>query len=162
MSDSALNAQAAQARPALIVRAGTRTAAIPLQYVAETMRPLTIEPVAGTPSFVLGLSMIRGAPMPVVDLRALLEGNHLAGTLGRFVTVKVAERYVAVGVDAVVGLRTLEVALLADLPALLKDAESDLIEAIGTCDAQLLVVLRASRLVPDAVWIALAASGAAR
>ena len=55
--------------PVLIVMAGARACAIPLDYVAETMRPLPIEPVAGTPGFVRGVSVIRGAPTPVVDLK---------------------------------------------------------------------------------------------
>jgi chemotaxis signal transduction protein len=40
------------------------------------MRPLRIEPVGGTPGFVRGVSMIRGAPTPVVDLKALLENSE--------------------------------------------------------------------------------------
>ena len=53
--------------PVLVVMVGARACAIPLDHVAETMRPLPIEPVAGTPGFVRGVSVIRGAPTPVVD-----------------------------------------------------------------------------------------------
>ena len=146
----------------LIVTVGARACAIPLHHVAETMRPLPVEPVAGTPAFVRGVSVIRGAPTPVVDLEALLENGENSATHGRFVTLKVGERRVAIGVDGVVGLRNLDSAQLGELPPMLRDVAADLIEAIGTRDAQLLVVLRAARIVPDEVWATLAAAEATR
>jgi purine-binding chemotaxis protein CheW len=148
--------------PVLIVMAGARACAIPLDHVAETMRPLPIEPVAGTPGFVRGVSVIRGAPTPVVDLKALLENGENSATYGRFVTIKLGERRVALGVDGVVGLTNLDSAQLAELPPILQDAAAGLIEAIGTRDAQFLVVLRAARIVPDEVWTTLAAAEATR
>lgn len=68
----------------------------------------------------------------------------------------------AIGVDGVVGLRNLDSAQLGELPAILRDIAADLIEAIGTRDAQLLVVLRAARIIPDEVWTTLAAAEATR
>lgn len=123
------------------------------------MRPLPIEPLAGMPVFVRGVALVRGRPMPVIDLNALLQGGEITSAFGRFVTVKAGERRVALGVDGVIGLRRLESLSLADLPPLLRDAGTDRIEAIGTCDAELLVVLRAARIVPDQVWAALAGRG---
>ena len=154
--------RAGEGSPVLIVMAGARACAIPLDRVAEPMRPLPIEPVAGMPGFVRGVSLIRGAPTPVVDLKALLEKGENSATHGRFVTIKVGERRVAIGVDGVVGLVNLDSAQLAELPPILGDAAAGLIEAIGTRDAQLLVVLRAARSVPDEVWTTLAAAEATR
>ena len=146
----------------LVVTVGARACAIPLHHVAETMRPLPIEPVAGTPGFVRGVAVIRGAPTPVIDLKALLGNGENSATYGRVVTIKLGERRVAVGVDGVVGLRNLDSAQLGELPPMLRDVAADLIEAIGTRDAQLLVVLRAARIVPDEVWATLAAGAATR
>jgi purine-binding chemotaxis protein CheW len=137
---------------ALIVTAGSRICAIPLQYVVETMRPLAIAELSGTPPFVLGLAVIRGDLLPVVDL-ALLLGTELGRTeIGRFVTVAVGERRMALAVSTVTGLVDVDPALLRELPSLLHNAEASLIEAIGTRDAQLLMMLRATHIVPDAVW----------
>ncbi len=143
--------------PALIVMVGTRACAIPVRHVAETMRPLPVELVAGTPKFIPGVSVIRGAAVPVVDLQVLLENGESTAIFGRFVTVKVGERRVALGVDRVVGLKLLDPTDIGELPPLLRDVDPDLIEAIGTSDAHLLVVLRAARIVPDEVWAVLAA-----
>jgi purine-binding chemotaxis protein CheW len=146
----------------LLVVVDGRAYALPLHHVAETMRPLAIEPVAGTPVFIRGVSVIRGAPTPVVDLRALLENGEASKTYGRFVTVKVGERQVAIGVDTVVGMTSLDSAQLGELPPILRDVTADLIDKVGARDTQLLVVLRATRIVPDEVWTTLAAAEATR
>jgi purine-binding chemotaxis protein CheW len=121
------------------------------------MRPLPIESVAGTPGFVRGVSVIRGVPTPVVDLKALLESCENSPSYGRFVALKCDARRLVIGVDSVVGLRNLDSAQLGELPPLLRDVAIDLIESFGTLDAQLLLVLRAGRIVPDEVWATLAA-----
>jgi chemotaxis signal transduction protein len=71
-----LTDRALENSPVFVVTVGARQCAFPLHLVAETLRPLPIEPVAGTPSFVRGMSVIRGKPTPVVDLKALLDNNH--------------------------------------------------------------------------------------
>ncbi len=141
-----------------VVMVGARACAFPPHHVAETMRPLPIKPVAGTPSFVCGVSLIRGTPTPVVDLNAILESSENSKCYGRFVTLKLDDRQVAIGVDSVVGLKTLDSTQLGVMPPLLQDVTADIIESFGTLDAQLLLVLRATRIVSDEVWTTLAAA----
>ena len=157
----ALTVRAAEISPLLVVMVGARACAFPLHHVAETMRPLPIKAVAGTPGFVRGVSVIRGTPTPVVDLKALLENCENSPSYGRFVSLKLDDRRVVIGVDSVVGLRNLDSAQLGQLPPLLRDVATDLIESFGTRDALLLLVLRAARIVPDEVWTTLAAAEAA-
>ena len=147
--------------PVFVVMVGARACAFPLHHVAETMRPLPVKPVAGTPGFVRGVSVIRGTPTPVVDLKALLENSESSESYGRFVALKLDNRRVVIGVDSVVGLRNLDSAQLGELPPLLRDVTADLIESFGTRDAQLLLVLRAARIVPDEVWTTIAEAEAA-
>lgn len=142
--------------PVFVVMVGARACAFPLHHVAEAMRPLPIKPVAGTPSFVRGVSVIRGIPTPVVDLKALLDNSENSASYGRFVTLKLGDRQVVIGVDSVVGLRNLDSSQLGELPPLLRDVTADLIESFGTRDAQLLLVLRAAHIVPEEVWTTLA------
>jgi purine-binding chemotaxis protein CheW len=151
-----LTVRATEVSPVFVVMVGTRACAFPLQHVGETMRPLPIKPVASTPDFVRGVSVIRGTPTPVVDLKALLENSENSPNYGRFVTLKLDDRRVAIGVDSVIGLRNLDATQLGELPPLLRDVTSDLIESFGTRDEQLLLVLRAARIVPDEVWTTIA------
>jgi purine-binding chemotaxis protein CheW len=114
------------------------------------MRPLPIEPLAGAPPFVLGLSLIRGIATPVVDVGALV-GAKDSPAFTRFVTLRLTDRRpVALAVEAVLGTRTLRGLGLSELPPLLRDANPHLIASIGALDRELLTVLETARLVPDA------------
>jgi purine-binding chemotaxis protein CheW len=133
--------------PSLVFSAGAMACAVPLVHVVEVMRPLPIDPVAGSPPFVLGLSLIRGGPVPVVDLRALM-GMGRAHDVARFVSLKLEQRRVALAVEAVEGTCELEASRLGEMPPLLRGARADVVDSIGVVDARLLVVLRASRILP--------------
>jgi purine-binding chemotaxis protein CheW len=143
---------------ALIVATGALKCAIPLGHVLEIMRPLAIVPIAGTPAFVLGVAVIRGAPIPVVDLEALLQTGDTSAVHERFVTLKVGERRLALAVDGVSGVRELDLAQMRQLPPLLRDIRGDVLAAIGIADTELLAVLRTARLVPEETWAAFAAT----
>jgi purine-binding chemotaxis protein CheW len=127
-----------------------------VHHVVETMRPLPVESIAGAPEYVRGLSVVRGAAVPVVDLAALLEGHGRSTSFRRFVTVKADDRRFVLAVDKVVGVRELDATQLEELPPLLRNADADRIEAIGVADAQLLVVLRGARTLPEDFWKAIA------
>src|ERR1039458_916000 len=88
-------------RSALLIRAGDRCCALDLLHVVEIMRPLPVDAVAHMPAFVRGLSIIRGAPTPVVSLAALLADSARPPT--RFVVVRAGERQIALAVDAEIG-----------------------------------------------------------
>jgi purine-binding chemotaxis protein CheW len=85
----------------LVVRAQAYLCALPLHVVIETMRPLPIEPLAGVPPFVRGMSIIRGEPTPVIDLALLL--GAMRELPWRFVTIRSAGKQVALSVGAVAG-----------------------------------------------------------
>ena len=155
-----MNNSVASGSRTLIVRVQTRVCALPLVHVIETMRPLPIEPFASAPSFVLGVSIVRGVPTPVVDLGVALGAP--SGVPGRFVTLRLGDRQVALSVDTVLGIRDLDGAKIQALPPLLQEASKDLIEAIGTLDAQILMVLRAGWELPDEVWQDLAVGEVSR
>ena len=144
----------AAGKKALIVAVHERVCAVPLASVIETMRPLPVEPIAGTPTFILGVSIIRGMPTPVVDLGAVL--GSPAGSAHRVVTVRVGDRQVALLVGAVLGVRDLDRANIHELPSLLKGASHDAVETISTLDERVLMVLRDGWQLPAEVWEALA------
>ena len=143
---------------ALFCRVRDRLCALPLAHVVETMRPLAIEPLTAMPAFVRGLARIRGAAVPVVDAGALL-GARDEAHFTRFVTVRAGERCVALAVEEVLGVRELAQASLHDLPPLLREAGEAVVAAVGSLDAELLLVLRAARIAPQSLWDALEARG---
>jgi purine-binding chemotaxis protein CheW len=141
---------------AVIVGVGGLSCALPVGTVIETMRPLPIQPIAGAPPAVLGVALIRGSPTVVVDMSRLLGADQVVPA--RFLTVRVGSRSIALAVESVTGVRALPAAQFHSLPPLLAGAAS--IEAIGTADAELLLVLSTACLVPEDVLRALDAEAA--
>lgn len=115
------------------------------------MRPLPIVPIAGVPSFVCGVSLIRGEPTPVVDLGALL-GAPEPPSFARFVTVRAGGRHVALAFEEVLSLQEIPAESMAALPPLLQGASDSAASAVAALDADLLFVLDGARAVPDSVW----------
>ncbi len=144
-------------RALLICRVGTRLCGIPLEHVLETMRPLPVAPLPQLPAFVDGLSLIRGRPTPVLDARRLLGQGAGLAACERYVTLRLGARSAALAVDAVLGVRQLELSRLGELPPLLREPGNDLVLALSTLDRELLVVLEHSRLLPESVWTAVSA-----
>lgn len=130
----------------LVCRVQDRQCALPLDCVVETMRPLPIELIAGSADVVRGLSVIRGAPLPVIDAAVLLGEPREAA--GRFVVVRVDDRQVALAVGHVLGVRNAPRGSLHALPPLLSGNETPAVAAVGLLDAQLLLVLSSARLLP--------------
>ncbi len=138
----------------LICRSDTLLCAIPLTQVVETMRPLPVKQVADMPAFVLGISIIRGEGVPVLDT-ALLVSPRSGTQLARYVTIKIKARTACLAVDEVIGIRTVSPMLRADVPPLLHPSNSEILAEIGTLDAELLVVLQSARLISDELWCAI-------
>ncbi len=142
----------------LLCRSGSRLYALPIEHVIETMRPLSTTGLADMPAFMLGLSIIRGATTPVVHVAHLL-GEPLNTPITRFVTIKLGPRVVAFAVGEVIGVRLLATELMTEIPLLLQSVDSQQIAAISILDAELLVILQSTRVVPHAVWSMLDQSG---
>lgn len=128
-------------------RSGGKLYALPLTAVVEVMRPLPIQPVPNASPIVLGVALIRGIPMAVLDMPGLLGGTWNAD--GRFVTVRAGSRQVALAVDQVLEVRTLPPETFCELPPLLRDIGNEAVGALGTLDAELLFVLKDACLIPE-------------
>ena len=138
----------------LMVRVGDTLCALRASSVREILRPLPLQPVAGMPAFVLGLAVIRGRPVPVVDLCRVL-GVECGSAIQRFVTLKVDDRTLALAVESVLGVRRLDESMLELMPSLLEGACGGILESLGARDRGLLLLLRSSRIIPPEVWQAL-------
>jgi purine-binding chemotaxis protein CheW len=137
----------------LMCRIDDRFLAVPLIHVVETMRPLPLRPVPDVPPFVLGVSVIRGTVVPVLDVGSVLGAP--VGRVSRLVTITLEDRLVALAVESVMGIRTLDDTTLIDIPPLLGALDRAVLSAIGTLDSGLLLVLGATRLLSDEIWATL-------
>lgn len=137
----------------LVVRSAGHTCALELAHVIEVMRPLPISTVADAPEMVLGLSIIRGTPVPVVDFGGLFEAG--GGTMKRLVLVRAGERRVAFAVEEVLGIYELADPALKAMPPLLQAVAASAIRTIGTLDSELLYVLNTAGIVDEELLAAL-------
>ncbi len=139
----------------LIVGLRSGACALPLADVIEIMRPRTIEAVDCDLPFVQGVCIIRGLLTPVVNLNELL--GMPGGPSQRFVTIRLGDRQVALSVDGVTGIRDFDALTLQEIPPLLAGISKDVLDAVGTVDEKMLMVLKAGWRLPDAAWQAVAA-----
>jgi purine-binding chemotaxis protein CheW len=133
----------------LVCRAGTVLCALPIAHVVEVMRSLPVEPLAGAPDYVRGVSIIRGMPVAVVDASQII--GNVAGHPTRLIAVRTGARLTALAVDGVVGISAMAAAQFTQLPPLLGDTARDTVAAIGAHDGALLVCLQSGRLIPEDV-----------
>jgi purine-binding chemotaxis protein CheW len=119
---------------------------LPLSDVVDIMRPLPVIPIAGAPSAVLGMCVMRGVATPVIDAAQCVLGQP--GTPTRFVALRAGERRIALAVDAVPGTLELPEARTTQLPQLLASA-SEAIVATAALDAQFFLLLSAGRVLPQ-------------
>jgi purine-binding chemotaxis protein CheW len=141
------------ALPILLVKAAGHLVAVPVIHVIEVMRLLPIEALAGAPSFVRGMAVIRGQPVPVADLGALLLGTApdpgVDSRHARFVALRLGTRVVALLVEAVLSFRSVAGQELHALPPLWAKAASPAVASLATLDRELMFVLEATRLAPE-------------
>lgn len=142
----------------LICRAGRHLCAMSTTHIVETMRILPISALSGTPDYVRGMSVIRGTPVPVLDLPRLL--NIGESQPQRLITINIGGRIIALLVDAVIGIRSIASDSVRDLPALLRDAGGETVSTIGILDAELLLFLNNMRIISESAVHALQAAEA--
>lgn len=109
------------------------------------MRPLPVRTVEGLSSAVLGVSVIRGIPTPVVSLSRLLSQPQTKDT--RFVVLRTPGRDCALSVDQVHSIESLGEAAWQAMPNLL--ARVDSAAQIRAEDEDLIVSLNMARLIAE-------------
>jgi purine-binding chemotaxis protein CheW len=135
---------------ALVFRAGPFYCALSLGEVIETMRPLATRPLVGTPPYVRGLTILRGAPAPVIDMTRLLTGVET--TVNRYVAVRAGRGPIVCATGPVLGVRQVHVEPPEGPAALLSGVSRTLIAAVGTVGTEPLLLLHSIAAVPDEVW----------
>lgn len=136
--------------PVLKVRIGERLCALPLAEVQEVFRPLPMQQLAHAPFGVAGLTIVRGEPVPVLDLGPALSGAP--SPVGRFVSMKAGGRTLVLAVSEVLGVARPKHGELSSLAPLTRALAPEAITALGQVDQELLAVLSAAHLLSGEAW----------
>jgi purine-binding chemotaxis protein CheW len=142
-------------RALLLCRVAEYVCGLPLIHVRETMRPLRLQPLPHVPPFVVGVGIVRGGSMPVLDARLLLGKAAISEASARWVSLTLGGRGVALVVDSVLGVRVLPAADVERVPPLLKGLEAAWLAELTSLDEELLLVLECTKLAPVGIWAGL-------
>jgi purine-binding chemotaxis protein CheW len=88
----------------LLLQLGRSRYAIPLDVVAEVLRPLPVTRLPGLPAWVCGAANWRGRVLPVLDLRPLFAEPHLPHCRPRLVVLLLEGVGLGLQVDGVDGV----------------------------------------------------------
>lgn len=135
----------------LVFRLNTVVCAIPLKHVSEVMRPLPLDKFASLPHFYAGVSVIRGIPTPVLDLKKTLgvDDEETPSRRERFVLVDSEKQKIACLVDEVLGIEDIDPQFITKTLGFFQKANRDLITGMGTLDQKLLLVLESLVTLPE-------------
>ncbi len=147
-------------RSYLLVRCRSWLCAVPLSDVVETLRALPLQPVAGAPTFVRGLSQIRGELLPVVELAALL-GSGCDTPAPRLVVVRADNHHLALAVDEVLRVVKSELPQGTGVAPLLTQALPEQVAALATLDGAALLILQSTHLLSPEAWSTILRAAAA-
>lgn len=84
---------------------GSETYALPISWVEEIIQPQPVTPIPRAHPAILGLTLVRGKVLPVIDLATVLEGEDRDGKDSRFIVLKIQEEELIFNVHAVNGIQ---------------------------------------------------------
>ncbi len=104
-ADSAA-AAAADSLSCLLVRVGRERYALPLEEILEVFARGNLTPIPGAPAEFLGLTLVRGTPIPALSMPGLLGTDEAATEGGFLVSADVGGLILGLAVDDVVGIKS--------------------------------------------------------
>jgi purine-binding chemotaxis protein CheW len=122
--------------------------------VQEIAHPPAITPVPGTPSYVKGLSSLRGKMVPIMDLKVkltIIEIEKIPDTdkkrsrvtqRAKIIIVRGPKGPIGIMADRIIGVRRVPGAALTPTPPHITGEEARLIEGIIISEKMLMTVLR--------------------
>ncbi|WP_431862167.1 chemotaxis protein CheW [Azospirillum sp.] len=128
--------------PFVVFRLGEAEYGLPVSAVQEIQRrPKTLSPLPKAPEFVAGLVNLRGAALPVVDLRRILRlGEAVRDERQRVVVLAVREFRAGLIVDSTSGVLRIPADSIEPAPTV-TEAQRQLIGRVATLDGQKRMVL---------------------
>ncbi|MEC4685361.1 MAG: chemotaxis protein CheW [Nitrospirota bacterium] len=138
----------------LCFQLGPETYAFHMRDVQEIAHPPAITPVPGTPSYVKGLSSLRGKMVPIVDLKARLNitdtekipdtdrNRNRVTQRAKIVIVRGPRGPIGVMADRIVGVRRMPESDLNPAPPHITEEEARFIEGIIISDGIFMTILR--------------------
>jgi purine-binding chemotaxis protein CheW len=131
-------------------RVGDGTYVLPASSVVQMESFSGATPVPGAPSYVAGLVQVRGAVLPVVDLRARFQLPPLAPTLDtRMVVVERNERRVALLVDSARDMLKIDAAAFEAPPEVVAKQSAGFVRSVARVGERLVMLIDCDRVIGE-------------
>ena len=129
---------------------GTQQCALDIMKVKEIINPLTIVPIPHSPELVEGVVELRGAFLPVVDMRKRFGTPAAAPTReSKYVVAMLDSRYIALIVDRVLDVRRIALRDIDEAPALARGEAARFVAGLAKWDDEIALFLDLQQLFSD-------------
>lgn len=117
--------------------------------VAEILEMTPIMPLPNVPSYILGLINLRGAIMPVIDLRVRFGLAHESSVTNRIIILKADQLIVGIIVDRIRELLRLDPGTFQPPPHAVAKIDAQYFKEVTPVQGDMLIILDSRRLVSD-------------
>jgi purine-binding chemotaxis protein CheW len=126
---------------------GDQNYGLDLLSVREIRAWTDVTPLPNTPPFVRGVINLRGAVVPIFDLRVRLGGGITQATSANVViVVEIGSESVGLLVDTVSDILALDASALQPVPATAADEEHTFLSALATHEQRMVALIDVNRL----------------
>lgn len=137
-------------------RVGAELYALDIMRIKEIIRPQKLTPVPKAPSFIEGVINLRGAVIPVADLRKRFDQPIDTETRkNRIVICSLAGKIIGLLVDEVTEVRRYGRAEIAPAPQFIKGPEADYFLGVARRDEDLIMLIDLEKVLSNDEKIAL-------
>jgi purine-binding chemotaxis protein CheW len=118
---------------------------IAIERVVEIIRPQKVFSIPGLPGFLSGVITVRGAVIPLIDLRRRF-GMEPAGRKERIIIVRVEHERIGFLVDEIKEIVSLSEGSITPPPSLFKGFKTEYLTGLGKKDDAIIILLHIDNL----------------
>lgn len=139
-----------ESREFLVFLLGSEEYAIDVLKVQEIRNYENITQIASTPSFIKGVTNLRGVIVPIIDLRIKFHFDKVEyDDQTVVIVVNVGERVIGIVVDGVTDVMTLTPDQIKPAPKFGVTLSSDYLSGLGSLDDRMLVLMDIDKLLTN-------------
>ena len=136
-----------KSRHYVVFRIDQQRYALPLDHVSRAVRMVAVTPIPDAPNSMLGMIVMAGQMLPVIDLRRLFgQAGNIPDLQDVLLIVQIQDQTVAVIVDEVLNILEFSSKQIQSPPAAV--SQSGFLSAAVQHEDTMILVLDASRLLP--------------
>ncbi len=135
-------------------RIGSELYALDIMCIREIIQPQKLTPVPKAPPFIEGVINLRGAVIPVVDLRKRFDQSFEPGRKNRVIICSLSGKVIGLIVDEVTEVRPFTRQEIQPAPQYMKGSDADFFIGVCRVHGELMMILNLERILTSEEKIA--------